>query len=309
MKEFKNILVGLDLSEGDRLVGTELTPPTRQALDCGLWLAKLNGARLTLQSVIDVPSQVQEIIQQDAEAPHSLMQAIRTAQEKLHAEAAAEGIDVNVEIAFGRSWMEMIRQVLSGCHDLVIVGSREHGGLHNTLLGSTGTRLLRKCPCPVWVTRPHDGQQIQRILVAHDLRDVGRRAVDLGASMAEICSAELHVLHAIEPPSVDEALAMAGVPEQFEVDASQAGAQLKAEVDALQLTVPPQAMTIREDPATAILDYCQQNSIDLLVMGTIARSGIPGMLMGNTAERLLPLVRCSVLAAKPDDFVCPVSIK
>ena len=45
---------------------------------------------------------------------------------------------------------------------------------------------------------------------------------------------------------------------------------------------------------------------NLLIMGTIARSGISGILIGNTAERLLPHVPCSVLALKPDGWKCPI---
>ena len=41
-------------------------------------------------------------------------------------------------------------------------------------------------------------------------------------------------------------------------------------------------------------------------MGTVARGGLPGILIGNTAERLLHSVPCSLLAVKPDDFICPL---
>ena len=47
---------------------------------------------------------------------------------------------------------------------------------------------------------------------------------------------------------------------------------------------------------------------DLLVMGTIARTGIAGFIVGNTAERLLPRIPCSVLAIKPEGFVSPVTL-
>jgi nucleotide-binding universal stress UspA family protein len=43
-------------------------------------------------------------------------------------------------------------------------------------------------------------------------------------------------------------------------------------------------------------------------MGTIARAGIPGVITGNTAERLLPSIPCSMLAVKPADFVSPVRL-
>mgnify|MGYP000314302148 FL=1 len=47
---------------------------------------------------------------------------------------------------------------------------------------------------------------------------------------------------------------------------------------------------------------------DLVVMGTVARTGISGLLMGNTAEMILTQIDCSVLAAKPRGFVSPVTL-
>ena len=49
--------------------------------------------------------------------------------------------------------------------------------------------------------------------------------------------------------------------------------------------------------------------IDLLVMGTVCRTGIPGFIIGNTAESMIHTVNCSVLALKPQGFVSPVEIK
>jgi nucleotide-binding universal stress UspA family protein len=45
---------------------------------------------------------------------------------------------------------------------------------------------------------------------------------------------------------------------------------------------------------------------DLVVMGTIARTGISGFIIGNTAESILDQLTCSVLAVKPPGFVTPV---
>ena len=61
-------------------------------------------------------------------------------------------------------------------------------------------------------------------------------------------------------------------------------------------------------PARAVLDGCEHLHPELVVMGTISRGGLPGVLLGNTAERLLPRLDVSLLTVKPDDFVCPVSL-
>jgi nucleotide-binding universal stress UspA family protein len=43
-------------------------------------------------------------------------------------------------------------------------------------------------------------------------------------------------------------------------------------------------------------------------MGTISRTGVAGLLIGNTAERVLQKANCSVLAVKPDGFSSPVRL-
>lgn len=46
--------------------------------------------------------------------------------------------------------------------------------------------------------------------------------------------------------------------------------------------------------------------IEIIVMGTLSRTGVSGLLIGNTAERILTQVDCSVLAVRPEGFVTPV---
>jgi nucleotide-binding universal stress UspA family protein len=52
----------------------------------------------------------------------------------------------------------------------------------------------------------------------------------------------------------------------------------------------------------------REHEIDLVVMGTVARSGLSGILIGNTAEKVLGKVRCAVLAIKPAGFVSPIQL-
>jgi nucleotide-binding universal stress UspA family protein len=57
-----------------------------------------------------------------------------------------------------------------------------------------------------------------------------------------------------------------------------------------------------------IPDFAMEEQIDLIVMGTVGRSGISGLFIGNTAEKVLQKVDCSVLAVKPEGFVSPVKL-
>jgi len=56
----------------------------------------------------------------------------------------------------------------------------------------------------------------------------------------------------------------------------------------------------------AVGEFIAENDVDLVVMGTIARSGLFGLIIGNTAEKILEKIECSVLALKPYGFKCPI---
>ncbi|MFS1162379.1 universal stress protein [Aeromonas salmonicida] len=55
-----------------------------------------------------------------------------------------------------------------------------------------------------------------------------------------------------------------------------------------------------------IPQYVADHQIDILVMGTVARTGISGFFIGNTAENVVQKLECSLLALKPNGFVSPV---
>ncbi len=57
-----------------------------------------------------------------------------------------------------------------------------------------------------------------------------------------------------------------------------------------------------------ILSLAREEHIELIVMGTVGRVGLPGFCIGKTAEEVLRQVDCSVLAVKPDGFVTPVTM-
>jgi len=62
-------------------------------------------------------------------------------------------------------------------------------------------------------------------------------------------------------------------------------------------------------PTKAVTECIDRLEPDLLVMGTVSRGGIAGLLLGNTAERLIDEVGCSLLALKPEGVICPVAIE
>ena len=64
---------------------------------------------------------------------------------------------------------------------------------------------------------------------------------------------------------------------------------------------------VEGEPERAVSHFLDRNGVDLVVMGTVARTGIANLVMGNTAERVLQRLRGSVLAVKPPGFTSPVA--
>ena len=313
MKRFKNILVGADLSTREAPVSDQLTAPVAEAIARATWLAKKNSARLSFIYTLDESARqlsaetlmlLEESHNQRTVADHAV-EVLATLADK----ARQHGISADSQVVFGKSWVELIRQVLRNEHDLVVVGTRELGPVKTMLLGSTGIKLLRKCPCPVWVTRPQTSEQLSSILVAHDLRPVGDLALALGASMAQFHIAQLHVLHAVEHPEFDSMLPTRVSAEKAAACRRRADEHIANQLKRYELSKAAHVEITKEPPHSAIASYVEQNSIELVTMGTIGRAGIAGVLTGNTAERLLPLIPCSVLAVKPEKFESPIRLE
>ena len=71
----------------------------------------------------------------------------------------------------------------------------------------------------------------------------------------------------------------------------------------------PRTHLVRGSARKEIPALAKHIEADLVVMGTVARTGIPGFIMGNTAESILNQVDCSVLAIKPPGFETPVTLE
>jgi universal stress protein E len=63
---------------------------------------------------------------------------------------------------------------------------------------------------------------------------------------------------------------------------------------------------IKGEPKACIPAFVEENDIDVVVMGSVGRSGIPGLLIGNTAETVLQLIDSSVITLKPSGFESPI---
>ncbi len=316
MKRFKNILVYLSGCIGED-----------QALTRAVELARANHARLTLIDVL-VPingSGASSFWPPSADKMDLDQQAVQERLAVLRRMADCSdlaGVDVDFSVGLGRPFIEIIRKVLTDSHDLVVMAADSLQGLRLIVLGATSMHLMRKCPCPVWVIKPKKEYRFTNILAAIDARDqneagtaLNTKVLQLASSLARREQCNLHISYAWRFEGSDAENVKSEISETMMDDLYKKNHKLnKALVlralEGIELgNVEPQIHLPCGDPARVVPEVAEQNHIDLIVMGTVSRSGVSGLLMGNTAELVLQQVNCSVLTAKPDGFESPVTVE
>lgn len=299
MKTFRNVLVGIDIDGEGRLADG-----SRSAIQQALLLAEKTQAALTFAHVIDIPEKVREVMSAQPQSPAvKRIRQVESVLEKLAADA--EGLQVRTRTLFGFHWRGLINEVHAEGHDLVIIGTRSRRLTERALFGSTGNRLLRYCPCTVWSVKPMEADRFRNVLVAHDLSNAGQLALQIGAGVAHLQGASLSVLHVLEHPESRSFLGQI-TNEEIEQRRDSSRSEIESQCKDLGVDDRVSISVVDGEAYTEILHHVSDNDIDLLCMGTIARSGLAGFFTGNTAEQVLPWVFCSLIAVKPEGFASPM---
>ena len=243
--------------------------------------------------------------------------------EKLVKSARKKEIQISTKVLVGTPFLEIIREVLRNHHDLVIKSVEGKSTAKQLLFGSTDMHLMRKCPCPVWVIKSSKRKQYARILAAVDpdpsneeAKELNTLIMDLATSLAMQERSELHIVHVVDvwKMYVDKGhlhsvggLSSQDVAKMGRDERDRHQEWLKKLLADYNLELINHHVHLpKGDAGLAISLLANKKRVGLLVMGTIARTGIPGFFIGNTAERVLNQVNCSVLTVKPEGFVTPV---
>ena len=251
--------------------------------------------------------------------PSAMAKKKRAVLEKQVAKARQNGIKVDVDVLFGKPFVELIYEVLRGGFNLVMKTVHQQGLLH--LVDSTAMELLRNCPCPVELVRPSKTRRRHRVLACLDPvpddpdRDaMNTKVMELAGSLAEWEKAELHVLHAwhafAEAPLAGHTGLRRRELDRYILEQRRAWRnRLKEFLTGFGVEMERgRVHMVKGDPAVVIPRITRQKRMDLVVMGTVSRSGIAGFLIGNTAEKVVGKLNASLLVVKPDGFVCPVTL-
>jgi nucleotide-binding universal stress UspA family protein len=325
MNRFQNILCVIESNEANK-----------DALERSVSISENNQASLTVVTIIPRISAgigmpdggpISKDVQQAMEQSHQQQLASLV-------EPYKKRINIQVKVLKGVPFLEIIREVIRNSHDLVVKVPETHDWL-DKLFGSDDMHLLRKCPCPVWIMKPGAQQSYRRILAAIDvgeeysenelktIKALNLAILEAAGSLALSEFTELHVVHVwdaigegtmrgafLKTPESEIVAYVDQVRQQHE----------KALQDLLREAVnklgqsavnylKPNIHLIKGWARKEIPALAKQINPDVVVMGTVSRTGIPGFIIGNTAETILNQIQCSVLAIKPPGFETPVTLE
>ncbi len=292
------------------------TEGLKQALN----LARNNGAPLKI--LIVRPAFPDKFPEHRKKYEESLLEQTKTLVKATQAAIKIEAGSVDISMALvgdKTPTINIIQHVLQQGHDLVIKEATPRD--KKSGFKAIDMDLLRKCPVPVWLCRPlNQSRQHIQVAVAIDPESqepsaahLSRRMLELSRRLADSCSGELHIIACWDYEF--EAYLRGNMwiktsDDEITQTVLKAQNQHRAALDELikssEIVGAQHIHHLRGKATTLIPDLVQDKGIDILVMGTVARTGIPGFIIGNTAENIIQKLTCSLIALKPQGFVSPV---
>ncbi|MCW8928753.1 MAG: universal stress protein [Gammaproteobacteria bacterium] len=306
------------------------------AFERAVTLAEHNQSELTVVSVMEeLPENSIDKIQSISmtKLRDSLLEQKYCQLEAMVSSIGDREVPIKIKVLTGVAFLTLIQEVLSNNIDLLIKTVDEEG-VFERLFGSSDMHLLRKCPCPVWLIKSSKYRNYQKIMVAidfdpidpttHNTRDylLNQQLLEMSIALALSDFSELHIVHAWQAYGEDRLRSGLAYQPKAYVDSYVERIHKKQEVflnkivaDVIDKTgkeiahkIEPKIHLLKGLAKDRIPEIVKDQKIDLIIMGTVGRTGIPGFIIGNTAETVLSRINCSVLAIKPEGFVTPVSL-
>ena len=315
MHEIKKILAVIDPTVEDQ-------PGMRRAA----WLAKHTGAELEL-----LVCYYNEYLSGDRLFDSPSLEKARTEvienQEK-HLEELAEpvrkdGVVVTTSAVWDHPLFEgIVRHAITGNADIVIKDTHHHTAVARALLTNTDWNLIRSCPMPLWLVKPHDVAETPVFVAAIDPMNQNDKPAALDDEILQVSKAisekvggDVHAFHAYDPRiAVATATANAYIPVSLPFDEIE---QQMHEDHQKRFNEITEFHGVEDDKAHLVAGLTHEElpaiadelKADVVVMGAVARNRWKRLFIGATAERTLEHLPCDLLIVKPDWFQTPVELQ
>ncbi|MBL4764300.1 MAG: universal stress protein UspE [Colwellia sp.] len=225
-------------------------------------------------------------------------------------------IEINCQVVWhNRPFEAIIDRVIKQGYDLVIKGTHQHDKFKSVIFTPTDWHILRKCPCPVLLVKEHNWPSNGNILAALNVgsdeaehHSLNVKITEEAKKLALLIQANVHLVNSFPGTPVNIAIE---IPEFNSTEYNET--MLKHHQQAMiahanQFDISVVNTHVEEGlPETVIEQVAAKLDAELVILGTIGRTGISAALIGNTAEHVIDQLNCDVLALKPDGYISPLA--
>ena len=222
---------------------------------------------------------------------------------------AEPDIEFDSHIVWNSNEADAIREeVENNQYDLVVKYTKDEESFTSLIFTPVDWQLLRKCPVPVLMVRDGDWKHQRRILIAVNVsgeqeyqNEFNLELVETGMSLAEnLNRGNVHLVSAYPVAPINMAI---DLPE-FNTSGYENGirGQHLINMKALrqQFCIDEDHTHVREGfPEDVIPQVAKEIEAELVILGTVGRTGLSAALLGNTAEHVINKLSCNLLAIKP----------
>jgi nucleotide-binding universal stress UspA family protein len=154
----------------------------------------------------------------------------------------------------------------------------------------------------------------KKIMVATDGSELTKKAVDSAIEITKLNEAKLYAVHVVAPGdfSITQNEPKASITQNEPRDAewkkeikehlTTQGKEATAYVENVgkAANIEVESVILEGNPADEIVDFAEKNEIDLIVMGTLGKTGIKRFLLGSVAENVVRHSKKAVLVVRGD---------
>jgi len=215
-------------------------------------------------------------------------------------------------IVFDRLYEAIIRRAAVLHADLIFKPLRQHGFLRRALFSATDWNLVRCCPAPLLLINHASAIHRKPVIAAVDVdtkdvvhQELNQIVLSQARQLADLLGSTVHLVNAY---SLSPYIGAGSAADQV-IRLKQKN-QLKSALSmAAKYQIAADQVHLREGAADLVInDLAREIDAGVIVLGTVARSGISGLFIGNTAESIMEHTQSDVVAVKQSDFIssiCP----
>ena len=306
METIKRIIAVIDPTKDDQ-----------NALARSIDLAKKSGASITaFMTVYDFSYEMTTMLSGDER--EAMRQAVLKDRELWLKDLISPYQNINIDtqvIWHNRPYEAIINTVINDKYDLVIKGTHQHGALKAVIFTPTDWHLVRKCPTPVLFVKdmqwPAQGNILAAVNAVSENEQhlsLNKRIIKDAQFLCELANAKLNLVNAYPATPVNIAIEIPEFnPGLYNESVKKHHIESTNEL-AHEFNLTSDQCFIEEGlPEDVIPDVASRLNSELVVIGTVGRTGLSAALVGNTAEHVIDSLDCDVLALKPDGYVSPLA--